>query len=197
VPNTNTTVTAAAHPAANPLATGPNDDGSYLVQPGAYLNVTAGLGPDSVIVDDGGTVIFNSAAKESGTIFVLGEGTDKGALVFGNLSFISSASPETIKVDGDSILGIAAMPTSEQPKEFLWGNINPTAGSFNIAFPDLMGGLPVVLNVALLGGAPNTLPAWSFYQVTAGLTGSFSGVFSANSLVPTGALNTSLNPTFT
>jgi hypothetical protein len=191
VPNTNTIVTAAAHPAANPLATGPVDDGSYLVQPGAYLNVTAGLGPDSVIVDDGGTVIFNSAAPELGSIFVL----DKGALVFGNLSFIHSASPETIKVDGTSILGIAAMPTSEQPKEFLWGNISPTAGgSFNIAFPDLVGGV-VGLNVGLLGGAPNSLPPWSFYKE--GITGSFSGVFSANSLVPTGALNTSPNPTFT
>lgn len=192
----NTVVTAAMHPGTNPLATGPNDDGSYLLQPGAYLDVTKGLGPNSVIVDNGGTVIFDSTAKESGNIIVL----DKGNLVFGGLTFIAPAATETIKIDGTSTLGIAGMPTSEPAKEFLWGtNItantpDPTAGAFNIAFADLMAGTPFALNVGLIGGAPNSLPAWSFYQV--GIAGSFDGFFSANTLVPAGALNTTPNPTF-
>jgi hypothetical protein len=91
------------------------------------------------------------------------------------------------------------MTTSEPAKEFLWGtNItantpDPTAGSFNIVFADLMGGAPVGLNLGLIGGAPNSVPAWSFFQT--GIAGSFSGIFSANSLVPAGALNTTPNPT--
>jgi hypothetical protein len=188
VPNTNVT-------AGKTVLTGPNDNGSYLVQPGGTLNVTAGLGPDSVVVDNGGTVIFASAAKELGNIFVL----DKGILVFGNLAFIAPAETETIKIDGTSTLGIAGMTTSEPAKEFLWGTnltantADPTAGSFNIAFADLLGGTPVGLNVGLIGGAPNSLPPWSFSQV--GIPGSLSGLFTANTLVPTGALNTTPNPT--
>jgi hypothetical protein len=195
----NTVVTAAAHPVTNPLPTGPNDDGTYLVQPGAFLSVTKGLGPNSVILDDGGTVIFASSppAKESGTIILL----DKANLVFGGLQFIAPATTETFKIDGTSTIGIAGMPNSEAATRFIWGtNISantsdPTAGSFNINFADLMPPGPVGLNVGLIGGAPNSLPAWSFYQA-GGPTNSFSGIFSANTLVPAGALNTTPNPTF-
>jgi hypothetical protein len=70
---------------------------------------------------------------------------------------------------------------------------DPTAGSFNVAFADLMGGTPVGLNVGLIGGAPNSFPMWSYSQV--GIAGSFSGVFTNNMLVPTGAMNTTPNPT--
>lgn len=189
-----TVVTAAVNGAAKPLVTQPNDDGTYILQPGAFLNVTNGLGPNSVIVDNGGTVIFNSTAKEQGTIFVLG----KGSLVFGGLKFISSATGEHIRVDGTSNIGIAGMTASEPAKEFLWGSNltaapDPSAGSFNINFADLMGG-PVGLDVGLIGGAPNSLPMWSFSQV--GIAGSFSGLFTQNMAVPPGAVNVTPNPTF-
>ena len=192
-----TLVTAADHPATKPLVTQPNDDGTYIVQPGAFLNVTNGLGANSVIVDNGGTVIFSSPAKESGNLVVL----NKGMLVFGNLTFLAPAATETIKIDTSSILGIAGMTASEPAKEFLWGtNItantaDPTAGSFNVAFADLLAGAPVGLNVGLLGAPPNSLPTWSFSQV--GIPGSFSGLFTPNGAVPAGAVNVTPNPTFT
>jgi hypothetical protein len=120
-------------------------------------------------------------------------------LVFGGLTFLAPAATESIKVDGTSLLGIAAMANSEPAKEFLWGSnitantADPTAGSFNVNFADLMGG-PVGLNVSVLGGAPNSLPPWSFSQV--GIPGSFSGLFTPNAAVPPGALNVTPNPTF-
>lgn len=174
------------------VSTQPNDANTYLVQPNATLTVTNGLSPESVIIDNGGTVIFDSTAKEQGNIFVLG----KGILVFANLSFIAPAGGpggEHIQLDSNSFMGIAGMPTSEAPQTFTWssnlsGQPDPTSGSFNLSFADLP---QVGLNASVIGSAKNSAPPWSFSQV--GIPGAFSGIFSSNTAVPAGAVNVTPN----
>lgn len=172
--------------ATNPGA----DNNTYVVEPGASLTVAGGLGPGSVIIDIGGTVLFGTPAgqTDSGIVTVL----DAGNLVFAGLQFISPAAAERIRIDGTSTLGIAnttAGLAGAPTTKFNWvtnlDGFNPTdplAGSFNITFA----GQPTFgLDVGLLGSTNLFRPPWSFSQPVGG-----AGIFSPTATVAMGIPST-------
>ncbi len=183
----------------NPVSTAPGvNNNTYVVEPGATLTVAGGLGPDSVIIDFGGTVLFETPPGagndhlDKGIVTVL----DGGNLVFGGLQFIGPAAVpptgggEKIRLDATSTLGVANTPpglAGAPGTVFNWVTAldgvtpaDPLAGSFNITAAAQHFGLDVGL-VGFPPPAPLSKPAWSFSQPV-----SVVGIFSPTATVPMG-----------
>jgi hypothetical protein len=169
------------------------DNNTYLVKPGAVLTVAGGLGPNSVICDFGGTVVF---ATPPGTgpnhldqgIVSLADG---GFLVYAGMEFISPSTVppngggEKIRMDDSSRLGIgndapAALPTLRWITNLDGFNpADPAAGSLFLTFGTQQFGIDVGL---LFPPQPVfSKPPWSVYQPIPG-----GDIITPTSTVPMG-----------